>query len=381
MRHIYLDYNATTPIAPSVVDAMTPFLNDHFGNPSSSHALGRATSEAIEDARAQVAGLLGCSHDEIVFTSGGTESNNLAIKGAMFRSAVGNGHMIVSAIEHPAVMEPARFLERLGFDLTVVPCDSNGVVQPETLAAAIRPDTRLVSIMHANNEIGTIQPISQIAAICHKRGILIHTDASQAVGKIPTYVDNMDVDMLTIAGHKLYAPKGIGALYIRDGLDLEPAIHGGGHENGMRPGTENTAFIVGLGRACLYAGKAIDESPQKMTELRDRLLNNLQMMIGRPLKVNGGQVERLPNTLSVVFPDVDAAEMLQRIENLCASTGSACHSDSSSSVTLNAMGVSQKEIAGTMRLSVGWTTSQDEIDEASQLLVDAWEVLSSSKTV
>ena len=251
MQHIYLDYNATTPIAPSVVDAMTPFLTDHFGNPSSSHALGRAAAEAIEDARAQVAGLLGCSHDEVVFTSGGTESNNMAIKGAMFRGVVGSGHLIISAIEHPAVVEPAKFLERIGFDLTVVPCDSNGVVQPETVAAAIRPDTRLVSIMHANNEIGTVQPIAQIAAICHKNGILVHTDASQAVGKIPTYVDHMDVDMLTIAGHKLYAPKGIGALYVRDGLDLEPAMHGAGHENGMRPGTENTAFIVGLGRACL----------------------------------------------------------------------------------------------------------------------------------
>lgn len=381
MRHIYLDYNATTPIAPSVVDAMSPFLTDHFGNPSSSHSLGRAAAEAIEDARAQVAGLLGCSHDEIVFTSGGTESNNMAIKGAMFRSAVGNGHLIVSSIEHPAVMEPARFLERIGFDLTVVPCDSNGVVQPETLAAAIRPDTRLVSIMHANNEIGTVQPISKIAAICHKRGILVHTDASQAVGKIPTYVENMDVDMLTIAGHKLYAPKGVGALYIRDGLDLEPAMHGAGHENGMRPGTENTASIVGLGRACLYAGKAIDESPQKMSELRDRLLNNLETTIGRKLTVNGGQVERLPNTLSVVFPGVVAAEMLQRIETLCASTGSACHSDSSSSVTLTAMGVSPQDIAGTMRLSVGWTTSRDEIDEASHLLVEAWEVLSQTRTV
>ena len=242
----------------------------------------------------------------------------MAIKGAMFRGVVGSGHLIISAIEHPAVVEPAKFLERIGFDLTVVPCDSNGVVQPETVAAAIRPDTRLVSIMHANNEIGTVQPIAQIAAICHKNGILVHTDASQAVGKIPTYVDHMDVDMLTIAGHKLYAPKGIGALFVRDGLDLEPAMHGAGHENGMRPGTENTAFIVGLGRACLYAGKAIDESPKKMSELRDRLLNNLQMMIGRALKVNGGQVERLPNTLSVVFPDVVAAEMLQRIEHLCA---------------------------------------------------------------
>ena len=376
MQQIYLDYNATTPIAPSVVEAMQPFFVHHYGNPSSNHALGRAAAEAIEDARVQVAGLLGCSQYEVVFTSGGTESNNLAIKGVMMQGPITSGHLIVSAIEHPAISAPAKFLERLGYDVTVVPCDSNGVVQTKVVADALRHDTRLVSIMHANNEIGTIQPISDIAAICHKNGVLVHTDASQSVGKIPTMVDHLGVDLLTVAGHKLYGPKGIGALFVRDGLDLEPALHGADHENGFRPGTENTPYIVGLGKACLYAGKAINESPQRMEELRERLLHNLEEGIGRSLKVNGEAVERLPNTLSVVFPGITATEMLQRADQICASTGSACHSDSASSVTLTAMGVAPQDIAGTMRLSVGWTTSQDEIDAASEMLIDAWEVLS-----
>lgn len=378
MKQIYLDYNATTPIAPSVVDAMQPFLTHHYGNPSSSHALGRASAEAIEDARVQVAGLLGCAQDEVVFTSGGTESNNLAIKGVMLRGGNTGGHMIISQLEHPAVSAPANFLERMGFDVTAVPCDANGVVQPDSVAAAIRPETRLVSIMHANNEIGSIQPISKIVDICHKQGVLVHTDASQSVGKIPTMVDHMGVDLLTIAGHKIYAPKGVGALFVRDGLDLEPVLHGADHENGLRAGTENTPYIVALGRACLYAGKAMNDSPQRMAGLRDRLYDNLQAGIPHPLKINGGQVERLPNTLSVVFPGVVAAEMLQRADELCASTGSACHSSTASSVTLSAMNVAPEEIAGTMRLSVGWTTSQDEVDRASELLIDAWEVLSQS---
>ncbi len=376
MKQIYLDYNATTPVSPSVVDAIQPFLVHHYGNPSSSHALGRAASEAIEDARVRVASLLGCRQHEVVFTSGGTESNNMALKGVMMRGSIGVGHLIISAIEHPAVTVPARFLERIGYELTVVPCDANGIVSPDSVEQAIRPDTKLVSIMHANNEIGTIQPIARISEVCHKRGVLLHTDASQSVGKIPTVVDHLGVDLLTIAGHKLYAPKGVGALYVREGLDLEPAMHGADHEDGMRPGTENTAFIVGLGQACMFAGKAMHESPQKMEELRERLLNNLEEGIGKPLKVNGGAAKRLPNTLSVVFPGVSAREILQRADQICASTGSACHSGTASSVTLSAMGATAEEMEGTMRLTVGWTTSQEEIDQASEMLVEAWEVLS-----
>ena len=376
MRQIYLDYNATTPIAPSVIEAMTPFLSGHYGNPSSSHSLGRAAKEAIEDARVKVANLLGCDYEEIVFTSGGTESNNLAIKGTMLcRQKAQGGHMVISAVEHPAVAEPARFLESLGVEVSVVDCDANGYVRPSDVQAALRPNTRLVSIMHANNEVGTIQPIRQIAEICHDRNILLHTDAAQTVGKLPTIVDELDVDMLTVAGHKFYGPKGIGALFVRDGIALEPVLHGAAHEKGLRPGTENTAFIVGLGQACFLAAKGLDEARQQMLDLRDRLADQLAEAIPG-LVVNGGGADRLPNTLSVAFPGISGYEILQRVPELCASTGSACHSDgASTSATLSAMGTPSEVQRGTVRLSLGWHTSQEEIDRASNLLVDAWEVM------
>lgn len=375
MRQIYLDYNATTPVAPSVVEAMTPFLNTHYGNPSSAHALGRAAKEAIEDARIKVAGLLGCDQEEIVFTGCGTESNNLAIKGVMLQGTPGSGHIVISAIEHPAVVEPVRFLERMGYDVSIVACDENGVVRPESVEAELRTNTRLVSVMHANNEIGTIQPIRQIAEICHGRGILMHTDASQSVGKVATFIDQLDVDLLTIAGHKLYGPKGIGALFVRDSLRLEPLLHGAAHENGLRGGTENTAYIVGLGHAAHMAGKCLDEAGDTMTRLRDRLNDNLTNSIPG-LIVNGARAQRLPNTLSVIFPEVSGQEMLQRVPELCASTGSACHSSGLvTSATLSAMGRTDHEMAGTVRLSVGWYTSEEEIDRASNLLIDAWENL------
>lgn len=378
VRQIYLDYNATTPIAPSVVEAMNPFLAGHFGNPSSAHAMGRAAKEAIEDSRVKVAGLLGCDRQEVVFTSGGTESNNLAIKGVMLSGQPATGHLVISAIEHPAVVEPARFLERLGFEVSIVPCDEHGFVHPSSVESALRRDTRLVSIMHANNEIGTIQPIRQIAEICHGRGILLHTDASQSVGKIPSYVDELDVDLLTVAGHKLYGPKGIGALFVREGVSLEPLLHGAAHENGMRGGTENTPYIVGLGQASYLAANCIDESSESMTKLRDRLNDRLVNAIPG-LKVNGAKSRRLPNTLSVVFPGVGGQFILKRIPELCASTGSACHSSGLvSSATLAAMGKSSEEMAGTVRLCVGWYSSEEEIDRASNLLIDAWENLTVS---
>lgn len=377
MRQIYLDYNATTPIAPSVVEAMNPFLTGHFGNPSSTHVFGRAAKEAIEDSRMKVAGLLACDRDEIVFTGCGTESNNLAIKGVMFdRGGTVSGHLVVSAIEHPAVANPARFLERLGFDVTVVGCDENGVVHPETVEGAIQSDTRLVSIMHANNEVGTVQPIREIAELCHARGILMHTDASQSVGKIPAMVDMLDVDLLTVAGHKLYGPKGIGVLFVRDGISLEPLLHGAPHENGMRAGTENTPYIVGLGQACFMAMKCLDESAERMTILRNRLQAHLVESIGSGLIVNASGATRLPNTLSVSFPGTTAAEVLSRIPELCASTGSACHSENGYiSATLSAMGMSKERAEGTVRLSVGWYTSEEEVDRAASLLIDAWENL------
>ena len=288
-----------------------PFLREHYGNPSSGHALGHACREAMEDARSKVATLLGADRDEIVFTSGGTESNNLAICGTMMQGVPGvAGHLIISAIEHPAVVEPARYLERLGFDLTIVPCDSRGVVSPAKVAAAIRPDTRLVSIMHANNETGVIQPLSEISEICREHNVLLHTDAAQTVGKIGTLVEELGVDLLSVAGHKLYAPKGIGALYVRRGVRLEPVLHGAGHEMGLRPGTENVPYIVGLGQACMLAFRSLEESARRLETLRDRLYTQLSQAIGGRLKVNGQQAARLPNTLSVNFPDVAAAEMI-----------------------------------------------------------------------
>ena len=375
MKKIYLDYNATTPVAPSVLDAMQPFFLEHYGNPSSGHSFGRAAAEAIEDARGKVASMIGCNSDEIVFTAGGTESNNLAIKGTMFKTA-GNlgGHMIISSIEHYAVTEPAKFLERLGFDLTIVPCDSNGVVEPDEIKKAIRPDTMLVSIMHSNNEIGTIQPISEIADICQESGVKFHTDASQSCGKVPVQVDALGVDMLTIAGHKFYGPKGIGALYVRNGTVLEPFLHGAAHERGLRAGTENTASIVGLGVASKMVSHAIDDSYSKMSEMRDSLIERLRKHVDG-LVVNGEAAERLPNTLSVSFPGVSGLDMLARIPEVSASTGPACHSKSESSGTLNAMGASLDVMRGTLRLSVGWYTNQDEIEKASSLLIDAWENL------
>lgn len=377
MRLIYLDYNATTPVAPSVFEALEPFLKEHYGNPSSSHALGRACREAMEDARAKVAALLGADRDEIVFTSGGTESNNLAICGTMMQGVPGvAGHLIISAIEHPAVVEPARHLQRLGFELTVVECDSQGVVHPAKVAAAMRPDTRLVSIMHANNEIGVIQPLREISQICRDHQVLLHTDAAQTVGKIAAFVDELGVDLLSFAGHKLYAPKGIGALYVRRGVRLEPVLHGAGHETGLRPGTENVAYIVGLGQACMLAFRSLEESSQRLQMLRDRLATQLLQAIGSRLTINGQDAARLPNTLSVNFPDVSAAEILARLPDLCASTGSACHSNASSmSATLAAIGLDPDDARGTMRLSVGWFTSEEEIDRASNLLIGAWEGL------
>ena len=375
MKRIYLDYNATTPVAPSIVESMQPFFGQHFGNPSSSHSMGRACSEAIEDARMYVGSMLGVDREEIVFTSGGTESNNLAIVGVMLAAGPpGDGHLITTTFEHPAVAAPASYLEKMGYDVTYVRCDSSGVVQPESIQSVIRSDTRLVSVMHANNEIGTIQPLRKIGEICQQHGVLFHTDAAQSVGKIPTMVDELGVDLLTIAGHKLYAPKGIGALYVREGVSIEPVVHGADHEGGIRPGTENVPYIVALGQACKMAAKAAETHRDRLSSLRDRLAEDLISGVGNQLHINGQTAPRLPNTLSVVFPDVDANEMLLRIPELCASTGAACHSnDGSYSTTLKSIGLSAEQAMGTVRLSVGWYTNEEEIERASSLLIDAWE--------
>jgi len=377
MRQIYLDYNATTPIAPSVQEVMLPFLAEHFGNPSSGHALGRACHEAIEDARERVAALLGADPDEIIFTGGGTEANNMALKGIMLsRFPAFEGHLVISAFEHPAIAEPARYLEEIGCRVSVVACDENGMVSPEAVATVLTHDTRLVSIMHANNEIGTVQPIREIAEICRSRNILIHTDAAQSTGKIRTFVEELGVDMLSIAGHKLYGPKGIGALYVRQGVPLQPVTHGAGHEGGLRPGTENTPYITALGQACYLASKALDDASDRMAQLRDRLADQLRATIGDGLSINGALSPRLPNTLSANFPDVTGADLLARCPELCASTGSACHTGTTTlSPTLAAIGLDPNVARGTVRLSVGWYTSEDDIDRAAELLVGAWESL------
>lgn len=377
MRQIYLDYNATTPIAPNVQEAMLPYLAEHHGNASSTYLMGRVAHEAVETARSYVASLLGADPDEIVFTSGGSESNNQAIKGVILRDAdFGQRHCITSAIEHPAVTEPMRYLQRLGVAVSVVECTRHGVIEPRQLEAALRPETVLVSVMHANNEVGTLQPIREIAEICRSRNLLLHTDASQSVGKVPVRVDELGVDLLTLAGHKLYAPKGIGALYIRRGTPIESLIHGAGHEGGLRAGTENVASVVGLGKACLMVQKHLDEKGEQLIHLRDRLAGRLCESIGAELSINGYQAPRLPNTLSVNFPGVAGVELLAQIPELCASTGSACHSGSAiSSPTLKSMGLRPEVASGTVRLSVGWYTTEEEVDRAASLLIEAWEKL------
>lgn len=385
MSFIYLDYNATTPIAPRVQEAMLPFLAEEYGNPSSAHRLGLAAHAALDDARFRVAQLLGANADEIVFTGGGTESNNLAICGLAFARmfAAGEptrgsrGHLVISAVEHPAVAEPARFLKRLGFEASVIGVDGEGVVDVAELERAIRADTFLVSVMYANNEVGVLQPIAEIAEICRERGVPLHTDAAQAVGKVPVRVDALGVDLLTIAGHKLYAPKGVGALYVRRGVHLEPVLHGAAHERGLRPGTENVPYIVGLGEAGRLAGESLAAgATQRMAALRDRLHALLQQAIGEALPINGGGAARLPNTLSVNFPRVVGADLLKRADKVCASTGSACHAGATRlSPTLAAMGVAAEAGRGCVRLSLGWYTGEDDIAAAADVLAEAWREL------
>ena len=374
MRRIYLDYNATTPVAPSVTEAMRDLFAKYPGNPSSSHYAGIAAREAVMDARSQVALMLGCDSEEVVFTSCGTESNNLALKGlALNGSWRAGGHLVISSVEHPAVVQPVRWLEQFGFEVTVVPSDRRGVIDPEQIAQALRRDTRVVSVMLANNEIGTIQPVREIADVCHRRGILVHTDAAQAVGKIPVRIDQLEVDLLSIAGHKFYAPKGVGALFVREGLSLTPLLHGGDQEHGLRGGTENVPYLIGMGRAANLATKSLDEVSVRMEQLRDELESRLLAGIDG-LVINGSGAPRLPNTSSVVLPRVSAQALLQRVETLAASTGSACHTGlEGASGTLRSLGLSPDAARGTLRLSIGWQTSREEVELAADWIIDAWD--------
>ncbi len=368
-RRIYLDYNASTPIDPAVAAAMRPYLADHFGNPSSGHWASGEAKAALETARGQVAALLGCRSDEVVFTSGGSEANNLALKGLFFALRQKGEHIITTTIEHPAIVEPCRFLERLGARVTFLPVDGSGRVDPDDLRRAITPRTILVSIMHANNEVGTIQPVEECARIAHEHGILFHTDAAQAVGKIATDVNQLGVDLLTIAGHKVYAPKGVGALFVRRGVLLEPVVHGGGHEGGRRAGTESALLAVGLGTACELARDL--SAMDRVRSLRDHFWTQMQKQFGNRVVLNGHPSHRLPNTLNVSFVGQVGAEILARLDGIAATTGSACHSGLVElSPVLRAMGVGIDVGMGAVRFSLGRGTTGEELDLVVAQLTD-----------
>ena len=368
-RQIYLDYNASTPIDPQVAAVMQQAMQDAFGNPSSPHWAGAPAHAIVETARNQVADLLGCLPTEIVFTSGGSESNNLALKGLYFRRQISDAHIITTQVEHPAIVEPCRFLERLGARITWLPVDGTGRVDPKHLRTAIAPDTILISIMHANNEVGTIQPIEELAQIAREHDIPFHTDAAQSVGKVRTRVDDLGVDLLTIAGHKLYAPKGIGALYVRNGIELEPLIHGASHESGRRAGTESALLAAALGKACELASDL--SATAELKALRDRFWTGLQQNLGDRVVLNGHPDERLPNTLNISFIGQVGAEILEKVPEIAASTGSACHAGRVElSPVLEAMGVSEETGAGAIRFSLGRTTSAKEIDAVVERLID-----------
>ncbi len=366
---IYLDHNATTPVDPSSAEAMMPFMQEEFGNPSSPYPLGIRAKERLEQSRQQVAMLLGCKIHEIVFTSGGSESNNMVLKGIVDLRNPANFHIITSAVEHPAIINPLLFLEELGVGVTVLPVDAFGLVDPEEVARAIKPHTSLISIMLANNETGTLQPIREISQLAREHGIPLHTDAAQAIGKIPVDVNELGVDFLSVAGHKLYAPKGVGALFIREGQNLTPLIHGAGQEGGRRPGTENLILTVGLGVACQVARERLQRDMKNMKLMRDRLQ---ELLFGglEHLVLNGHPDERLPNTLNVSVPHIEGNKILDGLSTLYASTGAACHDRSVElSHVLSAMGVPPEVGMGALRLTVGRTNDMEQIEEAGRLIV------------
>ncbi|MBM2831082.1 MAG: cysteine desulfurase [Dehalococcoidia bacterium] len=369
---LFLDYNATTPIDPRVRDAMLPYLGEHYGNPSTGYSLGQRAREAVERARSQVASLIGATPEEIVFTSGGSESDNQAIVGVALANAHKGKHLITSRIEHPAVMNTCRYLEeRLGFRITYLPVDEHGLLQPENVLQAITTNTILITVMHANNEVGTIEPIEEVGRMARERGIVFHTDAAQSCGKIPVDTDRLSVDLLTLAGHKMYAPKGIGALFIRSGTPIDSLIHGASQERGRRAGTENVPYVVGLGLACELAREELAEYGVRVRELRDRLHHIIVNGLGQARVHPNGHPERcLPNTLNISIRGISGEELLRQVPEIAASTGAACHAGSvEPSSVLLAMGLSRELALGTLRLTLGrWITAED-VDRAGALIV------------
>jgi cysteine desulfurase len=370
-KPIYLDYNGTTPHDPEVIAAMRPYLEEEFGNPSSSHLYGANPEQAVIRAREQIAALLNCRQQDIIFTSGGTESNNFAIKGIARAYRHKGNHIITSQIEHPAILEVCAHLEENGFEVTYLAVDEYGLVNIERVKEAIRAETILITIMHANNEVGTIQPIGEISELAREHGILLHTDAAQSIGKIPAAVDTLGVDLLSIAGHKVYAPKGIGALYIREGVELETFMHGAGQEMGKRAGTENVLEIVGLGKACEVAERDLNRNMAHMQTMRDRLYEGIKKGC-QQVKLNGHPEKRLPNTLSLSFHDLEANRILEKISPaVAASAGAACHAGSVEvSHVLTAMAVPLSWAKGTLRLTTGRTTTEEDITTAVRVICE-----------
>jgi len=370
---IYLDYNATTPVAPEVARAMSDYLTREYGNPSCGYALGWRAKMAVDKARAQVADLLGAHPEEIVFTSGATEANNTVIQGVARH--FGQGHIITSAVEHPAVTAPCRWLASQGFEVTVLPVDGAGLVDPEAVRRALTPRTILISIMHANNETGALQPIAAIGEAARAAGVWLHADAAQSVAKVPVRVDELQVDFLSVAGHKFYAPKGVGALYVRPGCEFVPLLQGAGQEVGRRAGTENVPYIVALGEACRLARERLAGDGQHLRTLRDLLHERLAA--GFPgLALNGPETARLPNTLNVSFPGISGCDLLSGLPNLAASVGAACHTgEVAISPVLAAMQVPPEIARGAVRLSVGRPTTREEVEQAAEMLLQVVKTL------
>lgn len=373
MKKIYLDYNATTPIDKEVADAMLPYLYKHFGNPSSSHFIGHKSKKAITKARIQIANLINCNPEEIVFTSCCTESNNLAIKGYIQANKGKGNHIITSKIEHPSIMQVCRYLEKHGYKITYIPVNKKGIISTNEIKNAIKSDTILISIMLANNEIGTIQPLKDVVKLARKNNIAVHTDAAQAIGKIDCDVKNLRVDLMSIAGHKFYAPKGIGALYIKNGTNIEKLMHGANQENNLRPGTENISHIVGLGKAAEIAKRDFLTNIEQMQKSRDTIEKEILAKIPSSC-VNGDRNNRLPNTLNISLPAIQAAHFINSLTDIAISAGSACHSGQlKPSYVLKAMHLSDKRALGALRISTGKYTQLKEAELAAEMLIKKYQ--------